>query len=103
MDNKIMIDDELDDLSDGQKLVITLRAARSIGLHAQYVGDVLELDEDALDPENVEFLKAWEEQACLYVASLMTARMVADGLLYEDGVDAEGFYVYKAVPGAVAE
>lgn len=101
MNKIIMIDDEIDNLSQGQLLVITFRAAKKAGYEVEWTTEgtlnfpnsteiLLSMDEN--------FLKAWNEEACLFVASLMTARLVAEGVLYVDYVDEDGEAHYKAVP-----
>jgi hypothetical protein len=108
MTDKIMIDEELEQMSEGQLLIITARAARKLGRSASFTPEgVLQIDMGDDDEESFlssdAFYEAWEHEACLMVATVMTARMVGDGLLYEDGVGKDGNILYRPVPGAVAD
>lgn len=99
MSDKIMVDDEVDALSQGQLLVITARAARKLGFEADFTPEgKLKIDE-GINIHSDEFLIAWEHEATLMVATHMTARMVDEGLLYVDGIDVDGNFIYKPVPG----
>lgn len=103
MSDKIMIDDELDAMSEGQLLVITARAVRKLGYWAEFTPDgTLQIDED-VEYESDEFFEAWEHEACLMVATQMTAQLVNDRKLYVDGVDEDGNFIFKPVPGALED
>lgn len=105
MDDLIFIDDALDDLSDGQMLIITFRAAKRAGVEVEWSPEgTLAFEEPTEDlADNEEFLEAWEHEACLFVAALTTARMVAEGTLYVSGIALDGQHEYSVVPGAEIE
>ena len=107
MTDKIVVDDEVEALSDGQHLLITFRAARALGYFAEWKpdGGIIIDDElfEAIDDDtwrSDEFYEAWCREARKMVATIMTSRLEADGVLYRTGVDEDGEIMYAVVPGA---
>lgn len=97
-DDKIMIDDELDALTPGQHLVIMFRACKRAGVWAEWQeGGTLDVADD-LDPDDETFIEAWSHEARLFVATQMTSRLEADGLIYRTGINEHGEIMYAAVP-----
>src|SRR4051812_18353331 len=94
-DGPIMINDELDALSNEQHLTILIRTLRALGYPVEYNDNGgLCIHEDMFDPDNHEFREAWEEEAKRYVARIMCERMAADGDIAPSRVDEDGNIIY---------
>lgn len=102
-DHQIDVDDIVDEFTYGQLTVCAHRAAMKLDYEVELNTDG-SINTDALTEaiklhgEQDEFTAAFTEELKLMAAAIITHRLVADGYLYEDGVNEDGEVIYRAVP-----
>jgi hypothetical protein len=104
MPDQIMVDDIVDEFTDGQLTVCAHRAAIKLNYEVELNADgSINSDKLAeaikLHGEQEEYLAAFTEELRYMAASQITHSLVGKGLLYEDGVDENGEVRFRVVPG----